>query len=90
MGKYQEFKASLTEQNRDEHNYRMLGRLETDVKYFLGAGNGSERNLWSGNVDDHIKDMKKFFNAISKNRKPEWITLKGIENYEKQMKAKGK
>ena len=88
MKKYSDFTKELNEGNRDEFNYRMLGRLESDCKYFLGAGNGSERNLWAGNVKDQIKEMKKIFNAISDEHKPEWISLKDIEKYEKEMLKK--
>lgn len=83
MKNYKEFNEDLNE-NRDTFNYQMLDRLEQDVKYFLGAGNRRDKHLWAGNVEDHIKEMKKIFNGLSV--KPEWISLKDIEKYEKEMR----
>ncbi len=72
--------------------YMMLGRLQTDNDYYLGHGNKSERNLWAGNVDDQIKEMKKLWNQLPENKKPEWLSMEEILEYEKKMKeqyAKG-
>ena len=77
---------ALNEKQDDEFNYMMLSRLESDCKYFLGAGGGSERSLWAGNVKDQIKEMKRLWNIIK--IKPEWLSLNDIKNYEKKMKAK--
>jgi hypothetical protein len=79
--------AQIEETGSDDQGflYRMLGRLQSDCEYFLGAGNGSERQLWAGNVNDQIEEMKKIFNQLEV--KPEWITLAYIENYEKAMNA---
>lgn len=75
------FREFITEGT--EYDYMMLSRLQQDNEYFLNAGNGSERNLWAGNVKDQIKEMKKLWKKIKD--KPEWITLKDIEKYEKDM-----
>ena len=75
----------LIEGNSD-FNYQMLSRLQSDCDYFLGAGNGSERNLWAGNVADQIKEMKKLFNKLKE--KPEWLSMKDIQKYEKDMNRK--
>ena len=67
--------------------YMLLDRLRTDCNYFLGYGNRSEKNLWAGNVDEQIKTMKDLYNSFGEDKKPEWISMEDIENYEKQMKS---
>lgn len=61
---------------------RMLRRFQMDCEYYLGASNGCSEHLWSGNVTDHIDDMKALYESI---KKPLWITMEEIENYEKKM-----
>jgi len=67
-------------------DYMLLGRLQSDCDYFLGFGNGNEGRLWAGNVKDQIAEMKSIYNRLEV--KPEWITMKDINKYERQMKAK--
>lgn len=69
-----------------EYNYMLLDRLKSDCEYFLGYGNGSERHLWAGNIDDQIAKMKELYNSFTDDQKPEWITMEDINNYEKEMK----
>lgn len=66
--------------------YRMLSRLESDCKYFLGNGNGAEKHLWALSVDNQISAMKEIYNKLE--GKPEWLSLEQINNYEKEMKDK--
>jgi hypothetical protein len=70
----------------DTFTYMMLGRLIADNDYYLGYGNRSERNLWAGNVDDQIDEMKKLWNKLPADGKPEWLSMQDILNYEEQMK----
>ena len=42
-------------------NYMLLGRLISDCKYFLGNGNGYEKDLWAGSVQKQIAKMKEAF-----------------------------
>lgn len=67
----------------DKHNYMMLSRLKSDCEYFLGFGNGSERQLHQGNVEDQIKMMKELWNNLPV--KPEWLTMDEINDYETKM-----
>lgn len=67
----------------DKHNYMMLSRLKSDCEYFLGFGNGSERQLHQGNVEDQIKMMKELWNNLPV--KPEWLTMDEINDYEAKM-----
>ncbi len=66
--------------------YQMLSRLESDCKYFLGNGNGYEKDLWAYTVDNQISAMKEIYNKLEE--KPEWLSLEKINNYEKEMKLK--
>ena len=70
-------------QKADEFKYMLLGRLESDCKYFLGFGGRSERNLWAGNVKDQIAKMRELHNEIR--IKPEWLSLDQIAEYETKM-----
>ena len=70
----------------DTFTYMMLGRLIADNDYYLGYGNRSERNLWAGNVDDQISEMKKLWNQLPADGKPEWLSMQDILNYEEKMK----
>lgn len=73
-----------TKSNDNEYNYMLLSRLKQDCDYFLKNGNRAEKHLWAGNVDDQIAKMKELYNKLPK--KPEWLSMEDIENYEKEMK----
>ena len=62
--------------------YMLLSRLKSDCDYFLGNGDKGSR-LWGITVEDHIAEMKKRWNDLK--IKPEWLSLKEIENYEINM-----
>lgn len=69
----------------DEFKYQLLGRMQTDCNYFLGAGNHAEKFLWAGNVPEQIAYMRAIYNSFPDNKKPEWISLADIDEYEKKM-----
>jgi len=73
---------------QDKFNYMMLSRLSNDAVQFLSEDSFSYRkvkNLWAGNIDEQIKEMKKIYNMIT--IKPEWLTMDEINAYENKMKA---
>lgn len=70
----------------NEFDYMLLGRLKSDADFYLGHGNRNERRLWALNVDDHIKEMKNRWNALPEDKKPEWLTMEDILEYERKMK----
>ena len=70
----------------EKFRYMMLDRLQSDCDYYLGYGNRSEKQLWTGNVDEQIKQMKLLWNSFPEDKKPEWLTMEQILNYEKEMK----
>ena len=80
----EEINESLNED--DKFDYMMLSRLEQDCKYFLGNGNGCEKHLWAGNVEDQIAEMRKIYDKLPE--KPQWLSLEDIDKYEKDMLAK--
>lgn len=59
----------------------MLGRLLSDCKYYLGAGNRCAANLWAWNERDHLDIMRE----LCADLKPDWLTLEQIDELEKQM-----
>lgn len=65
----------------DKGRYMLLGRLQQDAEYYIKHPH--IKHLWSGNVKDQIKDMKELYNLLPE--KPEWITMKDILQYEKDM-----
>lgn len=81
-------KYSLTDKVKFEgkFSFSMLSRYQQDAEYFINS-NGGERNLYFPNVEEHIMEMKKLYNVIPKNQKPEWLTMDMILDYEKQMLA---
>lgn len=69
----------------DEFKYQLLSRMQTDCNYFLGAGNRAEKFLWAGNVPEQIAYMRAIYNSFPDYKKPEWISLADIDEYEKKM-----
>lgn len=65
--------------------YQLLGRMQTDCNYFLGNGNGHNKFLWGGNVETQIAYMRALYDSFPNEKKPEWITIEDIDNYQKEM-----
>ena len=68
-----------------EHNqeYQLLDRLRSDCEYFLGAGNRSEKHLWTGSVRAQIAKMRELYDTLPE--KPEWLTKEVIDDYAERM-----
>lgn len=69
----------------ERFNYMMLGRLESDCKYYLGYGNRYKHHLYYHDEQKHIDEMKKLYNSFSDDKKPEWLTWEQILNYKELM-----
>ncbi len=67
----------------DGFKYQMLGRLQNDVKYFLGAGNGNEKCLWGKDVLTHIEAMTAIYDSLPE--APEWCPYSLIAEYKNWM-----
>lgn len=65
--------------------YQLLSRMQTDCNYFLGNGNGHNKFLWGGNVETQIAYMRALYDSFPNEKKPEWITIEDIDNYQKEM-----
>lgn len=71
------------EENPQQFQYMMLSRLQSDCEYFLNYGRGREKDLWAGNIIDHIAKMKSIWNELE--IKPEWLSYEDILKYEENM-----
>lgn len=69
----------------NKYRYQLLSRLESDCKYYLGAGNRHSKHLWSGSVKDHIEDMTALYMSFRESDRPEWLTLEQIRAYGEAM-----
>lgn len=69
-----------------EFQYMMLSRLKADCEYYIGRyGHGSERALYTQNVETHIQLMKDRWNALPDEGKPLWLNMQDILDYESVM-----
>lgn len=83
LNKFESFK--INEDKDHEFDYMMLGRLQSDVEYFLNHGKGSVRTLYYDTIEEHIEEMKKLWNKLPEDGKPEWLSYEEIEEYEEKM-----
>ena len=67
----------------DTFDYQLLGRLQQDCEYFLGAGARNPKHLWALDVSLQIQKMKELYEKLPV--KPEWLTLDEITRYEERM-----
>lgn len=65
--------------------YQFLDRMRSDCTYYL-SGHRNDKNLYGGNVTDHITYMKALWNSFIQDEKPEWLTMEQIEAFEREMK----
>lgn len=80
----EEIQKVLTDINsKPEFGYMLLGRLENDVKYYLGYGGRHSKHLWGTTPEKHIAYMKLIYDNLS--QKPEWLSLEQIEKYAEEM-----
>lgn len=56
----------------------------------MSYGNRLNKFLWAGNVEDHIATMKAIYNSFSDDKKPEWLTMEQITEFETEMKKGAK
>ena len=68
----------------DSFKYQLLDRMKGDCEYYISNKENDENNhLWGKSAKDHIEYMKKLYNSFDE--KPEWLTMRDIENFEKRM-----
>ncbi|MDO8611003.1 MAG: LPD11 domain-containing protein, partial [bacterium] len=89
-----EIYESLTDRNGNDSykdykfTYMMLSRLKGDCDYFLGNDGKSRhlKHLYYENIDAQIEEMKRLYNILPTEEKPEWLSAEDIIEYEKKMK----
>ena len=69
----------------EEFRYMLLSRMASDCKYFLGFGNRCTKYLWGQTVARHISYMKALWYSFEDDKKPEWLSIEEIEDYENRM-----
>ena len=67
----------------DGFRYRLLSRMQTDVKYYLGNGNGYEKDLWAGNAKDQIIIMDALMSSLPE--PPQWLSTEMLIDYADRM-----
>lgn len=65
-----------------EFKYMLLGRLKSDVDYYLHHGGRKEKDLYYKNITIHLKEMWNLWNSFTDEQKPEWLTRQDLEEYE--------
>ena len=64
--------------------YMMLDRMRQDCEYCIRIG-GSENCLWAKDKKSQIENMKALWNTFPEEDKPEWLTMKQIEEFARKM-----
>jgi hypothetical protein len=77
-GKLGNVRLNIQRKSR-RHDYMMLSRYISDVKYYLGYGNRAAKHLYFGNESEHIAEMFKLYKQLSP--KPVWITKRQLNKY---------
>lgn len=68
--------------------YSMLDRLLGDCRYYLGYGNRCSKHLWAKDEHKQIELIKGLYNSFDNSNKPNFITIEGILQFEKEMTEK--
>jgi hypothetical protein len=65
-------------------HYMMLSRLVSDCKYY--SRHPHPKHLWAGSVIGQITEMKRLWNELPLNKKPEWLSMEDILEWEIKLK----
>lgn len=71
-----------------DHKYAMLGRLQGDVKYYLGGGERSSDVLWAKDPKEHVEYMEAIYSSL--NKKPDWLTATELRDIKEELLNDGK
>ena len=72
-------------ENPHRHQYMMLDMMRSRCDYYLGHGNRHPKHLYGDDVASHIAEMKRMWNELPDDAKPEWLTWERILEYEEEM-----
>lgn len=79
--------AESVAEDPHQYQYMMLSRLKSDIDYVLGAGGpGAVRQMWAGNIDGQIAEMRRLMGLIPESNRPEWLTEGQIDEYERRLR----
>lgn len=68
------------------HEYMLLGRLQSDCKYYLDLGYRCANCLWAHDEQKQIDKMRELYDMLPV--KPEWLTREQIGEYAANMNVK--
>lgn len=66
------------------YKYRLLARMQQDCLLYI-AGDRREEYLWTQSVTKQIDLMVATWNSIPTDKRPKWLSLEQIKEFEKQM-----
>jgi hypothetical protein len=70
-----------------EHEYMLLGRLQSDCNYFISHNGKCRRNrLWS-DIETILREMEKILDSFAEDEKPEWLTDADFVKLKKEVLA---
>lgn len=72
-------------QTDETFRYMLLDRMNIDCYYYLGNGDGHNKYLWGGDVKTQIAYMRALYDSFPNDKKPEWLSIEDIDNYQKEM-----
>lgn len=67
----------------DRFKYMMLSRLKMDIHAYLGWTKRNNDRLYYDDPKKHIEEMKKLWDSFDEDKKPEWLTMEQIKEYER-------
>ena len=78
--------------------YSMLSRLKDECEAFVGKTGCEQKdkwdcryrnvhNIWGDTIENHIAEMKRLYDMIPEDIKPEWCTADDIAELERKTKA---
>lgn len=69
----------------EKMRFMLLNRMKQDCLYYLGYGNRCSKYLWATNEVEQIRIMKILYNSFADDKKPSWLTMEDILQFERQM-----
>ncbi len=64
--------------------YQLLSRMQMDCDYYLSSGK-NQKHFWAGNEQNQIDTMIALWESFSEDKKPEWLTMEKIKEYENKI-----
>jgi len=73
----------------EKFRYQLLSRMQADCDYYLDGGCGQTKHLWAQSETAQINTMRLLHNSFPGDKKPEWLTLAQIDDYETKILTGG-